>query len=111
MQFVQLLDHFHPPLSTVRHWEAFYSRWASAIADAWNNDVLPAEYFAEVQVHVGSRVEVDVETFTPVSSRAADTGSTGTSTATVATRAWAPLAPGMTMPAVFPDSSDGEGHV
>ena len=28
-----LLDHFHPPLSERRHWEAFHSRWAGAIAD------------------------------------------------------------------------------
>jgi hypothetical protein len=22
-----LLDHFHPPLSTERHWESFYAAW------------------------------------------------------------------------------------
>ena len=55
---MQLLDHFHPPLSTVRHWESFHARWAAAIADVLNDELLPTEYFAEVQVHVGSRVEV-----------------------------------------------------
>ena len=67
-QLVQFLDHFHPPLSTVRHWESFHARWASAIADVLNDALLPTEYFAEVQVHVGSRVEVDVGTFAAVSS-------------------------------------------
>ena len=60
---MQLFDHFHPPLSTVRHWESFHARWAAAIADVLNDALLPGEYFAEVQVHVGSRVEVDVGTF------------------------------------------------
>lgn len=71
-----LLDHFHPPLSGVRHWEAFHTRWASAMADALNHDLLPSGYFAEPQVHAGSRVEVDVATFDPA----------------------------FTMPVIFPDS-------
>ena len=58
-----LLDHFHPPLSNTRHWESFHARWAAAIADALNEDLLPPGYFAEEQVHVGSRVEIDVATF------------------------------------------------
>ena len=31
-----LLDHFHPPLSEVRHWEAFHTRLATAISDYLN---------------------------------------------------------------------------
>lgn len=46
-----LLDHFHAPLHPQRHWEAFHSRWASAIADALNADLLPPEYFAEPETH------------------------------------------------------------
>lgn len=57
-----LLDHFHPPLAGRRHWEAFHSRWASAIADALN-ERLPDDYFAEPQVHPNARIEVDVGTF------------------------------------------------
>ncbi len=57
-----LLDHFHPPLAGRRHWEAFHSRWASAIADALNVS-LPRGYFAEEEVHAGPRVEVDVATW------------------------------------------------
>src|SRR5688572_17821798 len=57
-----LLDHFHPPLSVTRHWEAFHARWAAAIADALNES-LPEGYFAEAQVHPGPRIEVDVATY------------------------------------------------
>ena len=95
-----LLDHFHPPLSTTRHWESFHARWAAAIADALNEDLLPPGYFAEEQVHVGSRVEIDVATFDqhPVTSAAGGGG-----TATAAVRAWAPPAAALEMPGIFPD--------
>ncbi|MGE0605594.1 MAG: DUF4058 family protein [Pirellulales bacterium] len=94
-----LLDHFHPPLSSLRHWESFHARWAAAIADALNRDLLPPDYFAEVQVHVGSRVEIDVASF-ELRSASADFPST----ATLRTKAWSPPAPAMFLPAVFPDS-------
>src|SRR5580700_2247363 len=58
-----LRDHFHPPLLTQRHWEAFHAAWATEIMRTLNRKVLPAGCFAEAQVHVGSRVEIDVATF------------------------------------------------
>ena len=97
---MQLLDHFHPPLSTVRHWESLHARWAAAMADVLNDALLPGEYFAEVQVHVGSRVEVDVGTFEYASTLIDHTYRAGTATATLAARPWAPPAPAMHMPAV-----------
>lgn len=57
-----LLDHFHPPLAPRRKWESFHATWASAIADALNEGLLPERYFAEVQTHLGPRVEIDVAT-------------------------------------------------
>lgn len=95
-----LLDHFRPPLSDTRHWQSFQARWASAIADELNGQLLPAGYYAEEQVHVGARVEIDVATF--------ERGSTSEQemrggTATLAVAAWAPPAPDSVMPAVFPD--------
>jgi len=45
-----LLDHFHPPLSTQRHWESFHTTWAGSIADALNQQWLPEGYFAEEQL-------------------------------------------------------------
>src|SRR5262245_50092776 len=95
-----LLDHFHPPLQGRRHWEAFHGRWAAAMADALN-ETLPEEYFAEFQVTLGTRVEVDVATFTDEGG-AGPARPDGAATA-VQARAWAPPAPVVVVPAVFPD--------
>ncbi len=54
-----LLDHFHPPLSTSRHWESFHHAWATRIA-ARLNEVLPSGYLAEPHVHHGAGLEIDV---------------------------------------------------
>lgn len=58
-----LLDHFHPPLSRLRHWDSFHGGWAEAIAVHLNQDLLPPNYVAEAQVTVGPRAEIDVGTF------------------------------------------------
>src|SRR5947209_790350 len=97
-----LLDHFHPPLSIARHWESLHARWAGAMADALNNNVLPGGYYAEEQIHIGSRVEVDVATFDQ--DLLAQGRDAAQATATLPVRVWAPPAPPMTMPAIFPDS-------
>ncbi len=44
-----LLDHFHPPLSSRRHWHAFHNAWATYIASDLNRK-LPEGYFAEPNV-------------------------------------------------------------
>jgi hypothetical protein len=96
-----LLDHFHLPLLGHRHWEGFHGWWAAAIAGRLNESLLPPEYFAEFQVTVGTRIEVDVATFT-------ENGvpqPPGTDGAAVAVQAqvWAPPAPVAVFPALFPD--------
>jgi Protein of unknown function (DUF4058) len=101
-----LLDHFHPPLEGRRHWEAFHGWWAAAIAGSLNEHLLPAEYFAEFQVRLGTRVEVDVATLTEDVPESP--GPNGAATA-VQTRVWAPPAPVAVFPALFPD--DFEVHV
>src|SRR5262245_29367068 len=94
-----LLDHFHPPLFPMRTWESFHAFWATAIAAQLNQSVLPAGYFAETQVHVGSRVEVDVGTLEGAAGKPAPgNGPVATLAAT-----WAPPAPTLVMPAAFPD--------
>jgi hypothetical protein len=101
-----LLDHFHPPLSSERHSGAFHGRWAAAITDALNDKLLPRDYFAEMQVHVGSRVEVDVGSFNQgirAGVRRAPSGDEG-GVATMEAPVWAPPVPVMQMPAIFPDS-------
>jgi hypothetical protein len=100
-----LLDHFHPPLLGQRHWEAFHGWWAAAIASRLNDHLLPPEYFAEFQVTVGSRIEVEVATFSENGSKES-TPSDGAGTATALqtqTQLWAPPVPTAVMPAVFPD--------
>lgn len=101
-----LLDHFHPPLLGHRHWEGFHGRWAAAMSDALNEN-LPEEYFAEFQVTLGTRIEVDVATFTEEDSPGAPPPN-GAATA-VQTQVWAPPTPVAVMPALFPD--DFEVHV
>jgi hypothetical protein len=92
-----LRDHFHPPLSTRRSWESFHAIWTTEIVRTLNRTVLPPECFAEAQVHVGSRVEIDVAAFEQ--GQALTTGVNGG----VAVETWAPPATTLVMPAVFPD--------
>jgi len=91
-------DHFHPPLSPARHWESFHGTWASEIMAVLNEGALPPGYFAETQVHVGSRVEVDVASFQAaetVAPEPQDHGGVSVQTAAPPTV--------LLMPAVFPD--------
>jgi hypothetical protein len=55
-----LLDHFHPPLSTKRHWHSFHNAWSTYLADDLNQS-LPEGYFAEPNAQFG--IEVDVAAF------------------------------------------------
>jgi hypothetical protein len=96
-----LPDHFRPPLYPTRHWESFHARWAGAIADALHR-TLPPRYFAEIQVHLGSRVEADVAEFERSSPPSPADGGNGTGGG-VAVGAWAPPVTTLSMPAVFPD--------
>jgi hypothetical protein len=94
-----LLDHFHPPLSLERRWEAFHAAWSGSLADALNR-MLPAGYFAEEQTHAGAGVEIDVATLEGI---AAGSRANGPTTATLPARVWSPPAPAFTFPAVFAD--------
>jgi Protein of unknown function (DUF4058) len=94
-----LLDHFHPPLQSRRHWEGFHGRWAAAIADGLN-EILPQEFFAEFQVMLETR-EVVVATFAD-ESRSGPARPNSASTA-VQARVWSPPAPVAVIPAEFSD--------
>jgi hypothetical protein len=74
-----LLDHFHPPLYPTHRWESLHARWAVAIADALN-EVLPSRFFAETQVHLGTRAEADVVEFDRDPSANGVTGGVATAT-------------------------------
>ncbi|MCI0380472.1 MAG: DUF4058 family protein [Gemmataceae bacterium] len=94
-----LLDHFHPPVSERRSWEGFHGLWAAALVEKLNRDVLAGEYFADMQVHIGSQVEVDIATLDE-SKGAGERGAAATATAAPA---WAPPATNLLVPTVFPD--------
>lgn len=93
-----LRDHFRPPLSQMRPWEDFHGNWAVEIKRQFNRRVLPPGYYAAAQVHIGSRVEIDVASF----HQGNGTGSTGDAGG-VALQTWAPPTATLTMPATFPD--------
>jgi hypothetical protein len=93
-----LLDHFHPPLAPERKWESFHAFWAIKIAENLNSTHLPERYFAEAQVHVGPRVEVDIATLESQRSQATAWDEGG-----VAVETWVPPVATLAMPAVFPE--------
>src|SRR5688572_26050156 len=88
-----LLDHFHVPISQRRTWEGFLSLWGATIVEHLNCEVLSSEFFADIQVHFGGALEVDVGT---LRERVVFNS--------VATPdLWQPSAPTMVIPTVFPD--------
>jgi hypothetical protein len=90
-----LLDHFRPPLKGARHWESFHGVWAGAIAASLNRGVLPKDYVAEIQIHLGGPFEIDVATLEEERQEQDGGG--------VAVKTWAPPAAQLVMPATYPD--------
>lgn len=97
-----LLDHFHPPVSERRSWEGFHGLWAAALVEKLNRDVLAGEYFADMQVHVGSPVEVDVATLEETGG-AAGAGTVAPTSQKGMDSGWAPPAARWVVPTLFPD--------
>lgn len=89
-----LLNHFQPPLSLHRQWQAIHSSWCNAIVQQLNEEVLPVRYVALPNVRIGGQVEIDVATV-DTASHANETTS-GTSTAV-----WAPPRPTLQSPVDF----------
>src|SRR5438105_15962573 len=96
-----LLDHFHPPVSERRSWEGFHGLWAAALVETLNRDILADEYFADMQVHIGSQVQVDIATLEESQGPGERTGAT--TAATLAAPVWAPPATELIVPTVFAD--------
>lgn len=91
-----LLDHFHPPLRGPRRWEGFHHAWATSIAQHLNQDVLPDNYFAELEISLGPALEFDVATLEQGRSGDAMVANSGVSTVV-----WAPTQPAITAPLDF----------
>jgi hypothetical protein len=96
-----LLDHFHPPLAPVRHWESLHARWATALADALNPQ-LPNRYFAEPQTYAGTRVEIDIATFENPPAESTAASPRDGNVALLPAQLWAPPSPALSMPGVWP---------
>ena len=60
-----LKDHFHGPLAGSRPWESFHGFWTAEIGRHLTRR-LPEPYLANIQVHFGGRIEIDVATSEPV---------------------------------------------
>src|SRR2546425_12603202 len=88
-----LHDHFHPPLSTRRHWKGFHGTWAGTLARRLN-EILPARYYAEPTIDVGGQIEIDVATFDEEAWAPSSEGG-------VATAGWAPPQPPIAVPIDF----------
>jgi hypothetical protein len=65
-----------------------------------NERVLPEGYYAETQIHIGGRVEVDVATLEEAQAGAAPRNGPALA---LATQSWAPPAPPLVQPTIFPD--------
>ena len=85
-----LIDHFHPPWSDVRPWDAFHATWATELAGLLNEGLLPPSFVALPLSKVGTRVEIDVATLNGAESTTPQQGAGGTATATAV---WAPPQP------------------
>jgi hypothetical protein len=80
-----LLDPFHPPLKKRRHWQSLHNTWAGALRDQLNGSLLPADFFAEVQIKLGTVAEIDVAAFEEETS--------GTAAGNGGVTVWAPPRP------------------
>ena len=57
-----LHDHFTPPVPPRAAWQSFHHRWAGVIADHLDA-TLPPQFFARVEVNLGTEVAADVAEF------------------------------------------------
>lgn len=95
-----LLDHFRPPIYRLLGWESFHSNWATRIADALN-DLLPGDFLAIENSHVGAQLEIDVATLEETSPLA-PAGAGGATQADVLPTVWSPPQATGSFEAVFP---------
>lgn len=56
-----LRDHFHPPVSLRRKWDAVHGGWPMKIVDSLN-PLLPPHYAAAPKIHLGGSIEDDGST-------------------------------------------------
>lgn len=87
-----LRDHFRPPLDNMRHWESFHHVWPTMIISGLRRK-LPRRYFAEVEAHWGTSIEIDVVTYEREEESVAYADGGTVNGGGVATAVWAPPRP------------------
>jgi hypothetical protein len=108
-QTVPLRDHFHLPWSDENLWEGFHSAWANTIVRHLNESLLPAQFRAVPQIHLGASVETAVATFERLSGNGTASAEPGSSA--LATALWAPPDPGQSLTIDFLDQDVCEVRV
>jgi hypothetical protein len=58
-----LRDHFHAPWADANPWEGFHSAWVNTMVRHLNGTLLPPEFRAIPNVHLGPTIEADVATW------------------------------------------------
>ncbi len=105
-----LRDHFRPPLADRRSWDGLHGGWPMMIVQGLNQN-LPQQFVAEPQVHLGSSIEVDVATYDREDAAPPNVGGKPDSGGGVATLAWAPSRPTLTVVTDPPDRDEYEVRV
>src|SRR4051794_11737599 len=95
-----LLDHFRLLPHPSWRWDVMHAAWANSIMANLNAGVLPRRYYAQAEIHIGGRIEIDVGTF----EEEPEIGSGGGVATATAARPWVAPPPVSTLPIVFPDS-------
>lgn len=103
-----LRDRFHSPTSTASSWERVHGQWPAMMVLALNR-ILPANYVAGPRVHHGAFVEVDVAAYERDQVTAASPA--GDVDGGVATAAWAPTQPTLTVETDPPDTDEYEVRI
>jgi len=105
-KLMPLLDHFHPPVSDERSPASLHTLWLGALTGYLNlGGRLPAGYYAQAEISIGGRLEIDVATLER--SRSSTAPSTNGGTATLAaTAVWLRPPPVLSMPILFPDEAE-----
>lgn len=96
-----LRDHFHSPWQDEHYWEGFHSAWVNTMVRHLNGSLLPRQFRAVPQVHLGAWVEADVATFEKngvAAGQESDDNRSGTATAV-----WAPPQPVQSFDVDFPN--------
>jgi len=94
-----LRDHFHAPWAEHDHWESFHDAWINTLVRQLNGTLLPRQYRALPQVHLGVQVVPDVSAWEQSGRSRGPVEPQGA----VLTKAWDPPEPVQTLAITFPD--------